>query len=107
LRIKSVTSVTGTASVAVVRGEPKMGYELELKVELEGLENTYLEGLTCNLEIEGLVEYQNEPDAFEIEVLKLLDTEQGSQAKLCIGYDDECERFCTTLRQILANYPYF
>lgn len=74
----------------MVRGEPKMGYELTIKVDLEGVENTYLDGLTCQLEIEGLVEYQNEPDGFEFEVQKLLDTEQGTQAKKCIGYDDEC-----------------
>ena len=67
-----------------------MGYELTIKVDLEGVENTYLDGLTCQLEIEGLVEYQNEPDGFEFEVQKLLDTEQGTQAKKCIGYDDEC-----------------
>lgn len=59
----------------MVRGEPKMGYELTIKVDLEGVENTYLDGLTCQLEIEGLVEYQNEPDGFEFEVQKLLDTE--------------------------------
>lgn len=57
LCVKKVLSATGTASIAVVRGEPKMGYELNIKVDLEGVENTYLDGLTCQLEIEGLVEY--------------------------------------------------
>ena len=61
-----------------MRGEPKMGYEINIKVELEGVENTYLDGMACQLEIEGLVEYQNEPDSFEFEVQKLLDTEQGT-----------------------------
>ena len=55
-----------------------MGYEINIKVELEGVENTYLDGVACQLEIEGLVEYQNEPDSFEFEVQKLLDTEQGT-----------------------------
>ena len=82
-----------------------MGYELTIKVEMEGLENTYLDGLTCQLEVEGLVEYQNEPDSFMFEVQKLLDTEQGTQSKKCIGYDNECEHFCSTLRRILNEYP--
>ena len=45
LVIKKVKDVSGTASIAVVRGEPKMGYELTLKVALEGADGTYLEGL--------------------------------------------------------------
>ena len=65
LCIKKVTSVSGTASIAVVRGEPKMGYELELKVEMEGVETPYLDSMSCSLEIEGLVEYQNEPDSYD------------------------------------------
>lgn len=68
LKIKKVQSVSGTASIAVVRGEPKMGYELTLKVELVGVEGTFLEGLEATLEVEGLVEYDNEPDSFDFEV---------------------------------------
>ena len=78
LVIKKFKSLSGTASIAVVRGEPKMGYELTMKVELEGLEGTYLEGMSCELEVEELVEYQNEPDSFEFEVKTILDTEQGT-----------------------------
>ena len=84
-----------------------MGYEINIKVELEGVENTYLDGMACQLEIEGLVEYQNEPDSFEFEVQKLLDTEQGTQSKKCIGYDNECEFFCAQIRRTLANYPQY
>lgn len=107
LVVKKIKKCSGTASIAVVRGEPKMGYELTLKVELEGVEGTYLEGLSCDLEVEELVEYQNEPDSFEFQVNKLLDTEQGTQAKVCIGYDNECEGFCTEIRRVLGQYPWF
>lgn len=106
LLVKKVKSVTGTASIAVVRGEPKMGYELTLSVTLEGVEGTYLQGMTCELEVEELVEYQNEPDSFSFEVTTLLDTEQGAQAKECIGYDNDCDVFCTEIRRILGLYPY-
>lgn len=106
LTVKKVKSVTGTASIAVVRGEPKMGYELTLAVSLEGVEGTYLQGMACELEVEELVEYQNEPDSFNFEVTTLLDTEQGAQAKECIGYDNECDLFCTVIRRILGQYPY-
>jgi len=44
----------GEASIAVVRGNPRMGYELTFKVELTGVEGTYLEGLKCEVEIEEL-----------------------------------------------------
>jgi hypothetical protein len=44
-----ISEISGEASIAVVRGEPRMGYELDLTAELEGVENTYLQGMTCNL----------------------------------------------------------
>ena len=83
-----------------------MGYELTLKAELVGVEGTYLEGLEATLEIEGLVEYENEPDSYDFEVQKLLDTEQGIQAKKCIGHDSECDKYCVALRAILRQYPW-
>lgn len=104
--MKKIKTITGTASIAVVRGEPKMGYELTLRASLEGVEGTYLQGMTCEVEVEELVEYQNEPDSFDFEVKTLLDTEQGTQAKKCIGYDDECDVFCGEIRRILGQYPY-
>lgn len=106
LVVKKITTLTGTASIAVVRGEPKMGYELTVRVALEGVEGTFLEGLSCELQVEELVEYQNEPDSFDFEVKKLLDTEQGTQAKKCIGHDNECDVFCAEMRRILGQYPW-
>ena len=44
----------GEASIAVVRGKARMGYELTFKAEFTGLEGTYLDGLKCEVEIEEL-----------------------------------------------------
>ena len=41
----------GEASIAVVRGEPRMGYELSLKCMFKGVEKTYMEGMSCTVEI--------------------------------------------------------
>jgi len=58
-----------------VRGEPKMGYELTLKAILEGVEGTYLQGMTCTLKVEGICDDGCEPESFKFAVKSLLDTE--------------------------------
>ena len=68
----------GEASIAVVRGEPRMGYEISFKCELTGVEKTYMEGMNCTVEIEELCDDSIEPAGYEFSVIKLLDTEQGS-----------------------------
>lgn len=40
LKLTDIKSIEGTANIAVIRGQPRMGYELNLKLELSGLDNT-------------------------------------------------------------------
>lgn len=47
LQLTGVTSVSGDASIAVIRGEPRMGYELDLKLEFSGVDETYLQDFKC------------------------------------------------------------
>jgi len=54
LEITEVKSMSGEASIAVIRSEPRMGYELSFKVELTGCKGTYLEGLKCEVEVEEM-----------------------------------------------------
>lgn len=42
LKLTDVKSISGDSSIAVIRGEPRMGYELDMKLELSGCEDTYL-----------------------------------------------------------------
>ena len=42
LQLTDVLKIEGEASVAVIRGQPRMGYELNLKIELTGMQDTYL-----------------------------------------------------------------
>ena len=54
LKLTGFKSMEGEASIAVVRGKARMGYELTFKAEFTGLEGTYLDGLKCEVEIEEL-----------------------------------------------------
>ena len=101
-----VVQISGEASIAVVRGEPRMGYELNMRVQLDGLKDTYLEGLTCELELEEFLDDGSEPADCSIDMKKLLDTEQGTQAKKCVGFNDSCSVFCSKMREVLKQYPY-
>ena len=98
LLLKTIKKCEGEASIAVVRGEPKMGYELTLKAIFEGVEGTYLQDMTCTLKVEGICDDGAEPESFKFNVKSCLDTEQGTQAKKCLGYDNECDNFCKVIR---------
>jgi activator of HSP90 ATPase len=41
LKLTNVLSISGDASIALIRGEPRMGYELNIKMELTGVDETY------------------------------------------------------------------
>ena len=75
LELTSITECKGEASIAVVRGEPRIGYELTLKCELTGVEETYMEGMKCNVEIEELCDDSVEPAGYNFSVTTMLDTE--------------------------------
>lgn len=75
LELTEISEFKGEASIAVVRGEPRMGYELTFKCQLTGVEKTYMEGMTCTVEIEELCDDSIEPAGYEFNVDKLLDTE--------------------------------
>jgi len=49
LKLTDILEISGEASVAVVRGEPRMGYELTFKAELCGVSDTYLEDIKCEI----------------------------------------------------------
>jgi hypothetical protein len=49
LEVTSISECKGEASIAVVRGEPRIGYELTLKCELTGVKETYMEGMGCTV----------------------------------------------------------
>ena len=66
--------ISGEASIAVIRGEPRMGYELTFKAELEGVQDTYLQGAKCELEINELCDDADEPESCDISMTTLLDT---------------------------------
>jgi activator of HSP90 ATPase len=78
LMLTDVKSISGEASIAVVRGQPRMGYDLTFTAELTGVEATYMEGCIVEVEIEELCDDSTEPAGCEISVTKLLDTEQGA-----------------------------
>ena len=98
-------SMSGEASVACIRGQPRMGYELTFKAEMTGKADTYLQGMKCTLEIEELCDDSNEPAGYDISVTEMLDTNQGAVAKEVVGYDDECEVFCKQFKALLNEYP--
>ena len=82
-----------------------MGYELNITAELTGVEKTYLEGLVVEVEVEELCDDSPEPASFDISVTKLLDTEQGAQAKDVLGYDNDLDVYCKALSKALKEYP--
>ena len=82
-----------------------MGFELSFKATLTGVENTYLQGMSCTLEIEELCDDGGEPESFEISMTEMLDTQQGSVAKEVVGHDDNCMKFCKEICKVLREYP--
>ena len=89
MKVLEIATISGDASIAVIRKEPRMGYELNMKVSLVGLENTYLDGLECEVEIDELCDDSETPEgSCKISMTKILDTSQGSVAKDIVGYDN-------------------
>ena len=67
--------VSGEASIAVIRKEPRMGYELTLKLTMEGHEDSFLTGLECEVEINELSDGSETPEGdCSISMTKILDT---------------------------------
>ena len=97
--------MTGEASVAIIRQQPRMGYELTFKAVLTGVENTYLQGMECELEIEELCDDGGDPEGYDISVTTVLDTQQGSVAKEVVGYSNDCDVFTKEIRRVLNDYP--
>ena len=75
LKLSKIISISGEASIAVIRGEPRMGYELELKAELVGTDDSYLSGLVLELELEDFCDDSIEPGSCSMNIVKILDTE--------------------------------
>jgi hypothetical protein len=103
--LTDIKSIKGEASIAVVRGQPRMGYELSITAELTGVQGTYMEGCVVDVEFEELCDDSTEPAAADLSVQKLLDTEQGSQAKDMLGYDNEMDVYCKEISKRLKEYP--
>ena len=82
-----------------------MGYELNMKLQLEGANDTFLEGLICEVTIEELCDDSSDPEDFGIDMKKMLDTEQAAQAKKLLGSNGD--KFCKVLTEALKQYPYF
>ena len=95
----------GFLNLAMIRGEPRMGFELSFKATLTGVENTYLQGMTCTLEIKELCDDGGEPESFEISMTEMLDTQQGAVAKEVVGYSDNCMKFCKEVCKVCREYP--
>ena len=76
-----------------------MGYDLNLKLELEG--SAYLQDLVLELTLEEFCDDGSEPSNIELSILKLLDTDQAMMAKECLGMKKECEPLCNELRNVL------
>jgi len=105
LQLTKFESLTGEISVACVRGEPRMGYEINFEAELTGVKDTYLEGMICTLKIEELCDDGSEPADFNISMTTMLDTNQGAVAKDVVGFENECDIFCKEFRALLNQYP--
>ena len=105
LQLTKFESLSGEVSIACIRGQPRMGYEITFEVELTGIEGTYLDGMKCNLKIEELCDDGSEPADFKISMTTMLDTNQGAVAKEVVGYDNDCDIFCKEFRKLLNQYP--
>lgn len=64
-----------------------------------------MEGMKCNVEIEELCDDSVEPAGYNFSVTTMLDTEQGSQAKDILGYDNELEGFCSEIAKVMKEFP--
>jgi hypothetical protein len=95
----------GFCNLAVIRGEPRMGFELSFRAMLTGVEQTYLDGMVCTLEIKELCDDGGEPEECKITMDTMLDTNQGGVAKEVVGYDDDCSVFCKEVVKALRDYP--
>lgn len=106
LRLSNVTSVSGDASIAVIRGEPRMGYELDLKIELTGVDETYFQDFVCEVEITELCDDQSDPESVNVTMQKMLDTNQAQVAKEVIGHSNDCDKLLKVIHSVLKDYPH-
>lgn len=74
LRLTKVESIDGHANIAVIRGEPRMGYELSLKLEFGGVDETFFQDFNCSVDIEELCDDGGEPESVKVNMIKMLDT---------------------------------
>lgn len=51
----------------MVRGEPRMGYEMNIKMKLEGAKDSELEGFICTVKIDDLCDDGSEPSKSKFE----------------------------------------
>jgi hypothetical protein len=103
LKLTSVVSISGEASIAVVRGEPRFGHELTLKLELTGIE--YLQDFVCEVELTELCDDGPEPESVKVDMKKMLDTNQAIVAKDIMNYNDDCSKLCVLIHKALKDYP--
>jgi len=50
-----------------VRGQPRMGYEINIKMKLEGAKNSVLDGFECTVKINDLCDDGSEPSKTKFE----------------------------------------
>ena len=72
LKLKEIKEISGEASIAVVRGKERIGYELTFTSVFSGEGD--LEGLECELEVEELCDDGSDLANIKFTVNKLEDT---------------------------------
>ena len=61
--------------------------------------------MKCSVNLEELCDDGSDITEHSIEMINMLDTNQGVEAKELIGYHNDCDVLCKELHAILKKYP--
>ena len=106
LQLTDIPSIEGDASIAMIRGQPRMGYELTFKLELSGVDETYFQDFQCVVEVTELCDDGGDPEDVGVEMVKMLDTDQSGVAKDVIGYGNACDKLLKIIHKLLKEFPW-
>ena len=99
MKITEFSSMKGESNFIMVRGKKKFGYELELKVSLEGQEE--YEGCKCTVKVKELCDDGSDPE-LDAKIVKKKSKDQATKLKDIMT--SELESLTTALREVLVAF---
>ena len=105
LKLEKFEEMTGTCSIKVIRGEPKIGFNITFTAIWRGVKGTNLEGLKVDIVMVDLMDDDLEIEAYLLDPSESRDPEQCKIAQELMGYDEEMVKIAKIFSDIMKEYP--